>query len=55
LDEIGGTIAARELHKAKAIPVRIEAQSLGINGDNRAKIVIVRQIAAMKPDGHGVG
>ena len=54
LDEIRAAIAARELYEAKTIPVRIKTQGLGINGDDMAEIVVIRQIAAMKPDGHGV-
>ena len=54
LNEIRAAIAARELDKAKAIPMRVKPQGFGIDRNDGAEIVVIRQIAAMKPDGHGV-
>ena len=53
--EIGVAVAARELHEAQPVAMRIEAEGLGVDGDDGPEIGAVRQIALVQADGHRFG
>src|SRR3954451_3806321 len=52
LDEVRHAVAGRELDDAEAVPARVEAHRLGVDGDRRPEVQACRQIATMQLDPH---
>jgi hypothetical protein len=47
---MGNPVAARELHKAQPVAMRIKAHRFAIDSDDGTKVQSIRQIARMKVD-----
>ena len=54
LHQMAVAVAARELHQARAVPMRVEAHRLGVDGHRIAEGEPRRQVAAMEVLRHGV-
>ena len=52
LDEMGVTVASRELHEAKPVSVRIETHCFAVDGHDRPEVEPLRKIAFMQRDRH---